>query len=232
MRRLLHVARVLVTPVPSVLAAPWLIMAGSLLINLVTFVSIGGQVPGPHYTGGLASLYIAAFAFAAGAVHQGFPFALGMGVTRRACATAAALVAVAHALGSGIVLYALLRVEDTTGGFGTDMRFFGLPFVTVPGPVAQILVYAVPMLAVTLLGGVLGLVHLRWANLGMSVVLLGTLVAAGLGTVVVTRRHAWPALGRWFADAPTTALWAGWPLLLVAVLLAAGYLSMRRMPVS
>ncbi len=70
---------------------------------------------------------------------QSLPFLLGPGVTRKRFFTSVALAAVLQALTYGVVLTALERLESATGGWGLDLRFFGVPFLTVGNPLLQTL---------------------------------------------------------------------------------------------
>ena len=126
------------------------------------------------------------------------------------------------------MLCLLRAVEQATGYWGLGMRYFSLPFMDDTNPVLLLLGYAVPMLVATHLGILLGTVHLRWGTTGVLASLTLTVTALGLAAALITWTRQWPAIGRWLLDQPSTALLAGWPVLVAAAFALGGYALIRR----
>jgi hypothetical protein len=159
---------------------------------------------------------------------QLFPFALGLGVTRRAFYAATALLAVVEALAYGALLLVLSLVERASGGWGLGLKFFAIDFLVVDDPLLQWLVYAVPFVAAAALGIFNGVVFKRWGQTGVYAVTIAFSVVVAAATVLVSWQGWWPALGSWFAGQGTTALFGVYPLVLALLLGGAGWLVIRR----
>ena len=150
MSRVLRVVRIQLVNAWSVLGMPWAVLGIAFVINLAIFLSIGDAAPPDgRVTGALMSIYVVMLVAHLQTMTQVFPFALGLSVTRRDFFAATALLVTAQSLAYGIVLWLLGLVERATGGWGISLRFFDLPFLAQPNPVLQILVYAVPFLALS-----------------------------------------------------------------------------------
>ena len=127
----------------------------------------------PGVTGALAALYFAAAAAHLQTMTQTFPFALSLGVTRRNFYLGAGLVLLAESIVHSIALTVLLAIENATDGWGLQLKFFGVGFLVQSNPVAQVLVYGAPLLALGLVGMMFGTLFKRWGQLGVY--------AAGVG---------------------------------------------------
>jgi hypothetical protein len=229
MRRVLDVARVLTVNWFMVIGLPLVVLALAFALNLAIFAVIGDEAPEEGWiSGAVMSVYITMGIAHVQTITQVFPFALGLSVTRRAFYAATALVVVAQSLVYGLVLVADVRLEAATDDGGLGVRFFGLPFLVQGNVVAQWLVYAVPLLAVTAIGVFMGVVFERWGQPGVYVVGLGTAVLATAFVLVVTWQRWWPAVGSFFASQSSLALFAGYPLVIALVLGGAGWLALRR----
>lgn len=228
MNRTLAVLRICSANWAAAVAWPWGILASAFVINLAIFAVIPESDSGENTTGGLMSIYIVVAVFFLQLFTHFLPFLLGLGVTRKRFFTSVALGAVLQAVIYGIALTALERVESATGGWGEDLRFFGIPFLVVDNPVLQTLVYAGPFLLMAFAGALLGVTHTRWGPRGLYVLTLGTVIAVGAGVFLLTWQEAWRAFGNWFADSSTLALFAGWPVLAAAALAAVSFGIVRR----
>jgi len=227
--RVLAVVRLQFVNARFTLGLPLGILALVWFINWALFASIGDVAPpGGRTTGGVMAIY---FVFGSGYLQtmtQTFPFALGMGVTRRAFSAGVALLVVGESAAFGLLLTALNAVERTTGGWGLDLRFFAVDFVVVENPLVQWLVYTVPFLAIAFLGLFVGVVFKRWGAPGVwTVVIAAALVLGGLA-VLATWAGRWTAVGGWFAGQGAPALFVGYPLVLTLLLALGGWLVIRR----
>lgn len=229
MNRMLRVARIQLFNAPMVLGLPVLVLALVLLANIVIFGAVGESAPpDDRVTGALMSIYIVMLIAHVQTMTQVFSFTVGLSVTRRTFFGATALVIVGQSLAYGVLLYLLRLAEQVTGGWGLDLTFFALPFTTQNNPLFQILVYTVPFLFVSFIGVWVGIVFQRWGQPGIWAlgIAVGVLVMALVA--LVTWQQWWPTVGQFFEKQPTLALFAGYPLVLAAVLAAAGYLTTRR----
>jgi hypothetical protein len=229
MSRLLAVARLHTVAWQGTFAWPWIILSISFLVNLALFASIVDAMEEKPITGGLMSIFVVTLVLFVSAVTQVFPYALGMGVTRRTFYAATALVAVAVSIGFAIPLYVLMLIENATGGWGIGLRFFGVELASVGGDnPAQILVYAVLMLLCTFVGMFIGVVYVRWRTNGALTLTAAAVLVPGLLAALVTWQGWWGAIGSWLSDQSVLSLYAGWPLVLVLAAAVAGMVTIRR----
>lgn len=221
------VARIHLVNLPTSLGMPWGILTLVLAINLVIFTGLTEIPEGQRATGALASIYIVTLVAAIQSVTQYFPFTAGLSLTRRAFVAGTAIFAAVQALVSGVVLTLLLAVENATDGWGLSLQFFGL-FGGELNPVLQVLMYAAPFLLMWALGMGMGAVWKRWATAGLSALMVASILVVGGLVALITRREAWPAVGRFFTDTPTLMLTVGYPLAATVVLGAGAWLVLRR----
>jgi hypothetical protein len=227
MTNTLKVLRLHLVPGPLAILWPWLILAISFVVNLAIFgltdVPIANRT-----TGGLGSLY-GVMLFATLAVcTQMFPFALGMGVTRRSFVSGTTLFLVGHAVLAGAVLTVLNALEHATDGWGVHMRFFTPGLVDQDSTWAQFLAYAVPFLAAATLGMAMGVVLKRWGAQGMYLLSIGSIVLVGAAMMLIGWRDWWGPVLRFFTDTDALALTAGYPALLALALVGLVWLGLRR----
>ncbi|MEV4759463.1 ABC transporter permease [Micromonospora sp. NPDC049559] len=228
MNRVLAVTRMQLVNWPVTLGWPWGILMASFLANLAIFWSIADTTDQPQSTGAVMSIYIVLLVGYGQVITQFFPFALGLGVTRRAFYAATLLLLVAESLLYGVLLYLCRLLEAATGGWGLSLRFFALPFLVDDNPVAQILIYAVPFTVLGAIGMCSALVFKRWGVNGLFVLGFATIVLGGGAIAWVSWQRHWAAIGHWFADQSALTLFAGWPVPLTLVLAGIGYLTIRR----
>jgi hypothetical protein len=204
------------------------IMATSFAINLAVFGLLGDQIPSPHTTYGLISLYFLQFLVGSAGMTQLFCFTVGLNASRRAYYLGTAMVFAAESLGYGVLLYLLKLIEHASGGWGVGLGFFDpIGWTHSENPV-QILVYAVPLALTGAAGMFGGMVHRRWGSNGVFALSVASLLAGGLAAIVITWWHAWPTVGTWFTGQSGLALTLGWALVPLAVLAAGTYGLSRR----
>ncbi|MBX7265822.1 ABC transporter permease [Micromonospora sp. Llam7] len=228
MNRALMVARLQFVAWRSVVGWPWGILALSFFVNFGLFTAMNESDDFEPTTGGLMSIYVVMFIASISAITQEFPFAIGLGISRRSFYLGNVLQYVGQAISYAAVLYLLALVEETTDGWGIDLRFFGLPFLWVENPVLRFLGFAIPFLLLGFLGFAIALVFKRWGVNGLLTVSTAALVGIGGLVVLATWRGWWPAIGGWFADQSGAALLVGWPALLTLPLAGLSYLAIRR----
>ncbi|AEB46664.1 MULTISPECIES: hypothetical protein [Micromonospora] len=228
MNRTLTVARMQFVAWRSVVGWPWAILLLSFAINLALFSAMNEKDDFEPTTGGLMSIYVVMFVASISAITMDFPFAIGLGVSRRSFYLGNVLHFVGQAIVYAAVLYLLAVIEQATDGWGVNLRFFGIPFLMVEHPVLRYLGFAIPFLLLGFVGIAIAVVFKRWGMNGMLTLSTVALVAVGGSAVLITWQGWWSAIGRWFADQPGAALLVGWPALLTVPLAVVSYLIIRR----
>ncbi len=215
MSRAVAVARVHALDVQQIVW-PWAILASSFVVNLVLWVALSDLDGFEKTTGGLLSLYATALFVAAVAVSRQLPFTLGLGVTRRAFMGGSLLYAVGTAVGTGLALTLLNRLEQVTHGFGQGGKFFRVPWLTDVPTYQLLAVYAVPMLLVLALGALMSALYARFGQTGVLVTTLVGVVVVTAAVLLLTAADTWATIGRWITGlTPLTLtgwlLWGRWP---------------------
>ncbi|MGH3315210.1 MAG: hypothetical protein ACRDO0_03620 [Nocardioidaceae bacterium] len=213
---------------PAAVAWPWGILLAAWAVNLVIWYAIPASARDNSQTFGIISIYIVTMIAFITVITQLFPFAMGISATRKTFYAAVATYATGQALLFGLAMYLLSVVERATDGWGVDLDFFGLPFLDTGNPLTQMLVYAVPLLLFATTGTVWGAVVKRWGNNGTMGLLLVSVLGVGGLVAWLTWQQQWGAFAGWFADQSASALFIGWPLLPVVLLLGGGYVILRR----
>jgi len=174
LRRVLDVARIQALNWAGLFAWPLGILGFALLVNIVLFAAMDD--PDGYITGALMSVYLVVLATHVQTMTQGFPFALGLSVTRRDFYAGTGLLVLVQAAAFGLALLLLRTMEWATGGWGIGLVFLGLPFYDQLDPLALWLVYTVPFLAMSVIGAFMGVVFKRWNQSGLFVMGLGAAV--------------------------------------------------------
>ncbi|TCO62824.1 hypothetical protein [Actinocrispum wychmicini] len=229
MTRVLDIARIQLVNWPALLAYPLALLVVMPLLGLGIDVSNGETATaGSHEIYLLPTLWAVAAAAHLQTMTQVFPFSLGLGVTRRRFAAATALVVTAQALFLGLVLVALGAVERVTGGWGREARIFGLGALREDDPVTQWLAYSGPIVAVSAICVLAGVVFQRWRQTGIYVSVFGSAaVLAGIGALATAQRW-WPAIGNFLGRQPSLTLFTAYPLVFALALGGAAWLVLRR----
>lgn len=227
-KRVADVVRIQMVSWVNLILLPLGILAMVLVLNLAIFVFAADPDPSStNGTGGMAAIFAVVGASHLQSITQVFPFALGISVTRRAFA-GTALVVAAQAAAFGLVLTLLSYMEEATGGWGLRLQFFRFAFLEQSNPLAQWLVYAVPFLTVSAIFVFVGVVFKRWGQTGMYAMSVIVAVLLAGAAVLVTWLRLWPAVGAFFVNTPSLALFAGYPLVIAAVLGAVAFALIRR----
>ncbi|ASR35305.1 hypothetical protein BAY61_10200 [Prauserella marina] len=229
MSRVWNVVRIQLVNAPMVIGNPLLVLAIAFATNLAIFGVISDTAePGSMVTGAIMSIYITLLVSHIITMTQIFTFALGLSVTRRTFYAATSVLIVGQAIGYGILMYLMLLLERATGGWGMDLKFFGVPFMVNDNPLLQFLIYTVPFLFMSFIGVYVGIVFKRWGQPGVYALTIGTGAVAAILGILATWQQWWPAVGRFFADQSPMSLFAGYPFVLAVILAGIGFLTLRR----
>lgn len=234
-RRLLAVMKLHVANPWTTLITPWIIFAAifaaTVAIWWAVIAAAGGkdQIEADAFSGNGGGSWVFFFVTVAAiqTMSLTFPFALGMGITRRDYYLGTALYFTGLSLFYALGMALLAGVERATDGWGVDGRFFApLPVDGTPG--WQLFpLYTAILLAFFVFGAVAGAAWVRWKVLGVYLfvsVVVVVIVAAIWG---ITALDAWTEVGDYVTG--HTALTHGMISLPFTVAGAAlGYLVIRR----
>jgi hypothetical protein len=162
------------------------------------------------------------------AISRSLPFGLTLGASRRSFYSGTALLGMALALATGLLLTVLQAIERATGGWGLSLHFFRVPYL-LNGPwYATWLTSAVGLFAVFVYGMWYGTVSHRWGMLGTLafIAVQALLVVAGVIIGNIEHWHVFPGADR---SSGLTALGlTGVVAALAVLLLAGGHAAIRR----
>ena len=208
---------------------PW----GVLGINFTIWYVIAGSFGGggaqiPSYN--VCVIYIVFFAVGVLSVFRALPFAMAVGVSRRAYYCGTMLLVIGLSVINGLVLALLKVLEEVSNGWGAGLHFFRVTYI-LAGPWYLTWLTSFVGLALLFLYGMLyGLVFRRWTLFGLLVFICAQVAAALTGVILVSRWHDWTSVGHFFTGFGAAGL-TGLLAALTVVLLAAGYATARRVTV-
>jgi uncharacterized membrane protein (UPF0136 family) len=228
MPRVLDVVRIQLVHWPALLGYPLLALAAIPLLGWGIDVSNGETVLGAHEIYLLPAMWGAIAPAHLQTMTQVFPFTLGFGVTRRAFAAATALVVLGQALLLGLALVAFDVAERLTGGWGREARIFGLDMLGHGGPLTLWLVYSGPLVAVSAIGVLAGVVFQRWRHTGIYLAIFGSVALLAAVGVLGKARNWWPSIGRFLGGQSSFTLFTAYPLVFALALGSAAWLVLRR----
>jgi hypothetical protein len=206
------------------LVLPW-ILPFSFAVGAVT----AGRVRGHDASGYLVSFFIFFAVQGMQTIGRSLPFGLTLGASRRLFYSGTALLGMALALVSGLVLTALQAIERATGGWGLSMHFFRVPYL-LNGPwYTTWLTSAVGLFAVFVYGMWYGIVYSRWGMPGTVAFIAAQALVAAAWAVVASFEHwhVWSVAGGAFAGLTALGL-TGVIAALAVLLLAGGRATIRR----
>ncbi|GGL05557.1 hypothetical protein [Nocardia jinanensis] len=224
--RALDVSRIHTVAWPLLIAWPLAILFAAFAIPWVIFALI--DATDANTTGSIYSILGVTMAFYMGAMTQTFPFALGLGVTRRDFFTATVLVGAGQVAGISLLLWVLAVIEDHTDGWGVRMEMFGLPADFTDSRLTQLATYAAFLGLVACVSLFLGAVYQRWRVTGLYTAGAVFLLVGGLAAIVVSWQRWWPEVGSWFADTPRAVPMVVLPTVLALASLIGAWLTIRR----
>lgn len=218
--RVLSVARLQLVSWPLFVAWPVGLLITSALIPWVIFslVDTGAEY---NVTGSMLSVYGFVVAFYILAMTQMFSFALRLGSTRSHYMQSMVAIAVAQSAVFAIAFQLLSVLEAATGGWGVDMRMFGILRFVTDSSVVQFLGFFATMLLIVALSMLIGAIQHRWRATGLLTAAASVVVIGGLAAILVTWTRSWSSLWSWIVDASPTTTLVVLPLLVAAVCVGA-----------
>lgn len=174
---------------------PWIIIMSSFFINLIVSGTIGEEI----YTGGLVSIHIYMLVLGIVNVVQTFPFIIGFGVRRKdyfaGTIASIAIISIAY----GIVLWALGYIEnDITGGWGTKLHFFHLPYISEGSAVGQIWFQASLMFHLFFLGFMISCIYRRFGRAGTYTFFISLFLLLTITAFLISFYEMWKDILDWF----------------------------------
>ncbi|EME15999.1 hypothetical protein [Rhodococcus triatomae] len=212
---------------PLLVAWPVGILAVSFAICWTIYFLVQNE-EGEGFTGAVTALLGFVVAFYLQAMNQSFPFALGLGVTRREFHRATVIMAVGQSAVFALVLQALSAIETATGGWGVHMRMFGLARYLTDSRIVELLSLFAILLATTGISMLAGAIYQRWRTTGLLAAGVALFGGLGLAAIGITWARWWPEIGSWFADSPRAVPMAALPLVIAAAALAGSWVGLRR----
>lgn len=220
----------------TVLGIPWLVMTFIFLVNLtiwgVIYATTTGQSrtdaeQGLGYTGASFYIFVYMLIVALQAINNTFPYALGLGVTRREFSFGTGIAFTLLAVGYGAALTILSFIEQWTNGWGLGGHMFTAIYFSDGPWYARLFVFAGAMLFFFFIGSIAASVYVRWRSNGL-LVLGATIAVIALGLVVLaTLTSSWGAIGRSFLAAGSIGI-VGWMLVAAVIAAIAGYFVLER----
>jgi len=178
---------------------------------------VEGMSTGTSWSGASAFAFVWQLVVAVQAMNKTFPFALGLGSTRRDFYLGTALAMAVMSAGWAILIGVLALVEDATGGWVVGGHMFSVVYFGDDGPLARVWYVFLLMLFFAFVGTVAGSLFVRWRTWGllgfgavMAILLVGGLALASF-------LNGWAAIGRFFLS---LGFAGAYPLLLIPIVVA------------
>ncbi|WP_375386517.1 hypothetical protein [uncultured Microbacterium sp.] len=225
MSRTLNVVRLQLVNRQTYIWIPLLILGGAWVLSLIVFAMI--PVSSPKYGGGAQAPLWYFMAVGIQALTLTFPFSQALSVTRREFYLGTLITA---ALTSGILASIFVIggvVEQLTNGYGLNGYFFYLGWIWEAGWWAAWLAYFAIAMLLFSIGFWGATIYKRGGPLLLTIVLVG------LGAILVALMwlvglaDAWVRVFQWIGAQGSLGLTL-WGLLVIAVLAATSYLTLRR----
>ena len=208
---------------------PWGVLAINFAIWYVIAGSFaGGGVQVQSYN--ICAIYGVFLAVGILSTFRSLPFALALGVSRRAYYCGTMLLVIGLSAINGLALALLKVLEEVSDGWGVGLHFFRVTYV-LAGP--WYLTWLTSFVGLALLFGygmLYGLAYRRWTLFGLVAFVCLQVVAALTGVILVSRWHDWTSVGHFFTSLSAAGL-TGLLAALTVVLLAAGFATARRVTV-
>ena len=226
----INIARYHLVQRMNYLVLPWAILTFVFLVDVIILESTPAGDSSHRYVGGLASIFIIAFALGVQSVARSLPFGLALGVSRRSYYLGTALLAAALAAVTATVITVGQAIERASNGWGIRMGFFRVPYILNGSWYVTWLTSFVAMTLLFVYGMWFGLIHRRWNLVGLAIFVAAQIAVLLIAALAVTWAHAWHDVGHFFTNLSAVGL-TGLLAVLAAVLLAGGFTAIRRLTI-
>ncbi|GIP27718.1 hypothetical protein J23TS9_28480 [Paenibacillus sp. J23TS9] len=207
---------------------PWVVLLFSFAINVIIGILMNGQ---EHInSGGIASIYVYMFIAILIVQAQTFPFSLGMSIRRMDYFIGTSLMCILVSAGSSAILFLLSVVEDLSDGWGVNLGYFYMPFMSDLSPIARFGIYFVVMMQMFFLGFAISSIHRRFGKNGLYVFFTVLLLLSSIGSFAMTYYERWMDLFIWISHHYMELF--VWMIPLIAVYALLSYSMLRRSTVS
>ncbi|EOM76019.1 ABC transporter permease [Rhodococcus rhodnii] len=225
--RVAQVARVHTKPLAGLLWWPLGIGAAAFAIAYAIIALVDAPQEA-NFTGGVSAVFFSVLGFYIVSITQTFPFAVGLGVTRRDFFASILLVGAGQVLVLSALLFGLALVERATDGFGLNMLAFDIGSVFTSSEWVQFACIASLFVFGNGIGLLLGAIQFRYRMTGIYVVGTAVLVALGALAVLVTWAGWWGDIGSWFVSVPVAVPMVVMPLAVGLAAIAGAWALLRR----
>ncbi|MEV5746702.1 hypothetical protein AB0L00_02695 [Actinoallomurus sp. NPDC052308] len=224
------VVRYLLLDRVTYLVLPWVWAAFGFILDVVILrLTLAGHTD-HRWVGGLAAAFLVVLIVGAQSVARALPFALTLGVSRRAYFLGVTALALALAVCFGLVVAVGQILERATGGWGLHMAYFRVPYL-LDGPwYLSWLTVTTTFVLLFVYGMWYGLVHRRAGLPGTMIFGAAQLGVLALAAIIATWAHGWADIGRFLTTITATGV-TGVLAAAVAVMLAGGFATIRRLPI-
>lgn len=213
---------------------PWgiiLVVTGAHAAVLAIVRAQGVAIPEDSTNGVVSTVLFFAVAMFASMTTQHFPFALGLGTTRRDFYAGTVATAVLIGAVNAALLLILAQIERATDGLGVQLQVASIVLHVTENRVLLFFGITLVTAAFAAIGMLAGVIYLRWRANGVFAAALAIAIVAAAVALLITWQRGWPAVGRFFTDTPLTALLLGIPAVAAAVIFGGGYRMMRTVEV-
>ena len=204
---------------------PGAVLAFCFAVNLSASIATQSSV---NPTKSLTCIFAVYFALGFLSIVRSLPFALALGVDRRAYYTGTVLLAAALAVVYGLVIAVLQAIERATGGWGMHLLFFEVAYLFVGPWYLTWLTTFVCLTLVFIYGMWFGIVYIRWDVIGLLAFIAVQAIVLVAALVVATSTGAWGNISHFFYTGLTAVGLTGVFAALAALLFAGGYATVRR----
>lgn len=207
---------------------PWIGLLAQFFVSQIVILLVrlfGGETT--VYPGGFIAICVIMFVVGLVGVNDTFPFALGWSCRRTDYFLGTTVIAVAVSVLTAVLWLLSSLLEVVTGGWGLELSYFHLPYLTTGSLIEQLWIYFVVLANLDFLGCIIGSIYQRFGRAGILLFLLVIFLLLSLFSLIWTALRWWGALFQWFSQFTAFEL-ALLLLPLTALYLLVSYLLLRR----
>ncbi|WP_147104613.1 hypothetical protein [Nesterenkonia populi] len=207
-------------------------IAYAVQLGILTWLQVQGEeMSGEITVGGVYGAVIGALAVSAAmAGAYGVPHALSLSYSRRVTLAGIVLVFLASALTAGLLVAAVIGLEELTDTFGTGQSMLAISYFMEPAGVFGLGLVLIAATMFSMMNGLLVPMLYRLLGMVRTLIVYGlfglALLVTGAGLTVY---GGWGAVGQWLVD-QNALTWTVWLTLGTLVVTGANWLTIRRLP--